>query len=331
MSEIDATKPRGRTMVSLWRIISLMLLVAVFYFVGKQLGRDFKELKAQQIHVEVNWIYLAAGLICLMGARLTNSVNTWLLLRSMGVNLPMWRVVAVIWVSSLGRYIPGKVAVVAGSMAMLMKMGARFSVAGAALVLSTGIMILIGMIGSIPVFFSPAMRERLPSAWIFALMVAGMAIICLYPPIFLALCNVGLKILKREAIPGGVRQGPFWAAVGVGVIRIACVTMALWFAARSLAVVGVQTIPQTLGAASLASVIGFIAIFAPAGLGVHEAVYLVALKPMMGASVAILAILFRGMQVLLDLVVAGIGVVIMRKEQDPRPGPALTVGATQNG
>src|SRR6185436_2043163 len=185
---------------------------------------------------------------------------------------------------------------------------------------------------------SPAMRERLPSAWIFALIVAAMAVVCFYPPIFLAMCNVGLKFLKREGIPSGVRQGPFWAAVGVGVIRIACVTMSLWFAARSIAVIGVQTIPITLGAASLASVLGFMAVISPAGLGVHEAVYLVALKPMMGASVAILAILFRGMQVLLDLIVAGIGVMIMRAnggQERPPHEPALeqavTVGATQNG
>jgi uncharacterized membrane protein YbhN (UPF0104 family) len=318
VSEMGATKPKARGLISFWRIISLLLLVGVFYFVGKQLGRDFKELRAQQVHVQVNWFYLAAGLACVMGARITNAVNSWLLLRAMGVQLPMWRVVAVIWVSSLGRYIPGKVAVVAGSMAMLMKLGARLTVVAAALSLSTGIMILIGMVGSIPVFFAPAMRERLPSAWIFGVMVAAMAVVCLYPPIFLAMCNVGLRMLGREEIPRGVKQGPFWGAVGVGVIRIAFVTMSLWFAARSIALVGIDTIPQTLGAASLASVIGFMAIFAPAGIGVHEAVYLLALKPMMGAAVAILVIMFRAMQVVMDLVVAAIGAGIMRKNSETR-------------
>ena len=49
MSEVLPYQPRKRLMVSLWRVISLLLLVAVLYFVGKQLGRDFKELKAQEI------------------------------------------------------------------------------------------------------------------------------------------------------------------------------------------------------------------------------------------------------------------------------------------
>jgi hypothetical protein len=317
--KISSSRPRG--LVSLWRVLSLLLLVAVFYFVGRQLGRDFRELRAQQIHVQVNWLYVVAALVCLMGARISNAVNTWLLLRALGAKLPAWKVVAIIWVSSLGRYIPGKVAVVAGSVAMLVRLGARFSVVGASLILSTAIMILIGMVGSIPVFFSPAMRERMPSAGIFGVMLAGMAVVCLYPPIFLAICNVGLRILKRDELPRGVRQGPFWGAVGVGVIRICFVSMSLWLAARSIALIGVDTIPQTVGAASLASVMGFIAVFAPAGLGVHEAVYLLALKPIMGAGVAILAIMFRGMQVGMDLLVAGIGAMIMRKESEASLAP----------
>ncbi len=330
MNESDAkvASQKHRGLVSLWRVLSLLLLVAVFYFVGRQLGRDFKELRAQQIHVQINWFYLGAALVCLMGARISNAVNTWLLLRALGASLPASKVVAIIWVSSLGRYIPGKVAVVAGSVAMLVRLGARFSVVGASLILSTAIMILIGMVGSIPVFFSPALRERLPSAGIFGVMLAGMAAVCLYPPIFLAICNVGLRILKREELPSGVRQGPFWAAVGVGVIRICFVSMSLWLAARSLALIGLDTIPQTVGAASLASVMGFIAVFAPAGLGVHEAVYLLALKPMMGAAVAILAIMFRGMQVGMDLLVAGIGAMIMRNDGEASLAPT---GATEHG
>ena len=313
MSEVIATEKRPKWL-SPWRVVSLLLLVAIFFFVGRQLGRDFKELRAANVSVSVNWLYLGASLVCLMGARLTNAVNTWLLLRALGAELPLSKVVAVIWMASLGRYIPGKVAVVAGSMAMLMRMGARFSVVGAALTLSTGIMILIGMVGSIPLFFLGGMRERLPSAEIFGAMMAGMAVVCLYPPIFLGICNVGLRMMGREELPRSVRQGPFWGAIGVGVIRIGFVSMSLWLAARSIAIVDVSTIPRAIGVASLASVMGFIAVFAPAGLGVHEAVYLVGLKPIMGASVAVLVIMFRGMQVGMDLVVAGIGAGIMRRD-----------------
>jgi len=52
---------------------------------------------------------------------------------------------------------------------------------------------------------------------------------------------------------------------------------------------------------------------------------------MLGAPVAVLVILFRVLQVLMDLVVAGIGGMIMRKGADPAMASAVTVGATQNG
>jgi uncharacterized membrane protein YbhN (UPF0104 family) len=336
VSEVDAAKTRSRSLVSVWRLISLLLLVAVFYYVGKQLGRDFKELKAQQVRVEVDWFYLAGGLICLLGARLSNAVNTWLILRSMGVQLPLWRVVAVIWVSSLGRYIPGKVAVVAGSMTLLMKMGARFSAAGAGLILSTAMMILLGMIGAIPLLLSPRLMAQMPRGTNIALvMAAGIAALCLYPPIFLALCNVGLGILKKPKLPLTLRRGPFWGAVGIGLLRIMFVSMSLWLVARALAPLEARTIITAIGTASLASVLGFLAVFAPAGLGVHEMVYLIALKPMMGAPVAILVLMFRVLQVLMDLVVAGIGAMIMRKntelrihdsEEDPHPALSQSTG-----
>src|SRR2546423_1469865 len=101
---------KRRKWVSFWRVLSLILLVAIFFFVGRQLGRDFKELRTQNISVSVNWVYLGASLVCLMGARITNAVNTWLLLRALGARLPVGKVVAAIWMASLGRYIPGEVA-----------------------------------------------------------------------------------------------------------------------------------------------------------------------------------------------------------------------------
>src|SRR2546423_1469866 len=83
--------------------------------------------------------------------------------------------------------------------------GGRFCGVGWGLTLWTGIMIWIGMVGSVPLFFLGGMRERLPRAEIFGAMMAGMAVVCLYPPIFLGLCNVGLRMMGREELPRGVR------------------------------------------------------------------------------------------------------------------------------
>jgi hypothetical protein len=230
--------------------------------------------------------------------------------------LPPKEVVGAIWFSSLGRYIPGKVAVVAGSMTMLTRMGARLPVVGAALLLSTGIMILIAMAATTPLFFLAEVRERLPTAPLFWVLVVAMAIVCLHPRIYLALCNIGLRMIKRQPVPPRVRAPALWWAIALGVGRMLLVGLALWLAARAVTPIETRSMGYFLGTAGLATATGFFAIFAPAGLGVHEAVYLFTLTPLLGAKVAVVVILFRLLQVAIDLVAGANGANIMRRQRE---------------
>src|SRR5689334_11169744 len=65
VSVLEYEQPRRRSFSMVWGVVSLLLLAVVIFGVGKQLAWDFKELRAQQIHVEVSWVYLAAGIVCL--------------------------------------------------------------------------------------------------------------------------------------------------------------------------------------------------------------------------------------------------------------------------
>jgi glycosyltransferase 2 family protein len=318
---------RWRWRIWAWRAVSLVLLGLVIYYVGKQLARDMGELRNQQTKLSINWLLLILSALCLMGSRVMNSLNTWLLLKALGADLPPKQVVGAIWLSSLGRYIPGKVAVVAGSMTMLTRMGARLPVVGAALLLSTGIMILIAMMATTPLFFLPEVRQRLPSAPLFWSLVVAMAIVCLHPRIYLAICNIALRMIRREPVPPRVRAGAFWWAIGLGVGRMILVGLALWLAARAVGPVEIRSMPHFLGTAALATAAGFFAIFAPAGIGVHEAVYLFTLTPLLGARVAMVVILFRLLQVAIDLVAGAIGGNIMRKERRSPLGARQTPAA----
>jgi hypothetical protein len=295
--------------------LSLGLLGVVFYFVGRQVLRDLGELRSQHVEVSIGWGYAGLAALLLMASRVANSLNTWLLLKALGADLPAQKVVGAIWVSSLGRYLPGKVAVVASSMTMLTRMGARLPVVGAALLLSTGIMILLAMVASTPLFFSVHMRQALPSAPVFSALVVALGLMCLHPPIYLWLCNLALRAIKRDEVPRHVRAGAFWGAIGLGVARVFFVGMALWLAGRAVGPMELVWLPRAIASAALAAVAGFMAVFAPAGIGVHEAVYLLALRPLVGARVAVLVILFRLLQLIVDLVAAGIGGSIMRAER----------------
>jgi hypothetical protein len=310
-------KPNEKKLRRLWwmRLLGLVLLILVIYFVGVELWRNIVEMRRQQIPFTINPLFVALAMLCLMGARVMNSLNTWLLLKAMGADLPAHKVVGAVWLSSLGRYIPGKVAVVAGSMTMLTRMGARLPVVGAALLLSVGIMILISMAATTPLFFLPEVRQHLPSAPLFAALVLGLGLVCLHPPIFLSMCNVALRVIKREPVPGRVRAGAFWGAIALGVFRIGFIGAAVWMSARALSPIGPELLLHALGSAAMATVVGFLAVFSPAGFGVQEAVYLFTFKPVLGAQVAVLVIMFRLLQLCVDMIAGAIGGTIMRKER----------------
>src|ERR1051325_8695874 len=236
MSELEAKRPtidvaapptdaRPEVRMKSWmtwilRLGGVVLLALVLFYVGRELRKNLLALRGRPI--DGRWGYVAAGLAVLLGARLMNALNCRVLLSALGTVVPTRRVIPVIWISSLGRYMRGKVAVVAGSVGWLMKLGVRMPVAVTALFLSTALMILIGLVTATPlVFLSADIQGQLPFARTIAVAMLLVGLICLYPPIFLTICNAALLRLKRAPLPRQMRPGAFWGAIGLTATRSA--------------------------------------------------------------------------------------------------------------
>jgi uncharacterized membrane protein YbhN (UPF0104 family) len=134
-------------------------------------------------------------------------------------------------------------------------------------------------------------------------------------PVVLALA-LGVAVAGRRLANGGSRAvrivragtGPFllylsaWPAIGVG----------FWLCARGLVPVPAHDLPVYAGAYGVAWVAGLVAVYAPGGLGVREAVLVALLAGRLGASDAlVVAAVSRAILTLVDLVLAGIGVVLL--------------------
>ena len=108
--------------------------------------------------------------------------------------------------------------------------------------------------------------------------------------------------------------------------RSALLGLGLWLAARSLGPVRLADYPLALASAGLASVIGFLAVFAPAGLGVHEMIYLNTMRSVLGDKVAVLVLLFRALHVMADVVAGAIGTAMVKWNE----GVEMSKGAMSN-
>jgi hypothetical protein len=294
--------------------IGLPLFAALCYFVGKALYADF-----QNIHwadVRISWLALAAALASLVLARFMNGLNCRALLASLDQHAPLARITAIIWLASLGRYIPGKMAVVAGAALMLSRIGVRMPAALAALFLSTALMIITSLLTCLPLLLTPHLRQAMPGGWLLGLAILLIGLIGLHPRVFTKLCNLALIRLKRQPLPARLATATLMHAVGISFLRSLFLAVGLYFTSRAIADVGIADFPLVLGSAALASVAGFLAVFAPAGLGVHEGIYLLTLSPLLGPAAALLAILFRILHILADLLTAATAVLIIARRTD---------------
>ncbi|MCX5672753.1 MAG: hypothetical protein NTU94_15660, partial [Planctomycetota bacterium] len=96
--------------------------------------------------------------------------------------------------------------------------------------------------------------------------------------------------------------------------------MAFWLAARSVSDVPLARAPFVISASALAVTIGFVAVFAPAGLGVREGLLLLLLATVLGdATTALVIVSVRFFQVAVESLLAGVGLLILRLAPPPAP------------
>lgn len=292
-------------------LLGLPILAVIWYFVGKSLIAGFRAVDWSEL--TIHWGWLAVTMLVLVAARLTNALNCRNTLGAMGHSVKYRQVVPIIWVASLGRYIPGKMAVVAGATFMLTRLGIRATAALAALFLATALMILLSLMACTPMMFTAAVREQFPLGRIIAPAMLAVGLVCLHPKIFTRLCNLALVRIKREPLPESLRLGPYLKAIGMTVFRTLLLGLSLWATARIFVPVPISGLAIALGAGAMASVAGFLAVFAPAGLGAHEAVYFLTMKPLMSlAELTLMVVLFRFLNLVADAITGGVGMLMLR-------------------
>ena len=253
----------------------------------------------------------AMALLCLMAMRVLNALACHRLLLSLGSHVGLRWTTGALWVTSLGRYVPGRMVAGLSAAVMLTRRGVELSIALAALTQYTAVMLIVGVMVSTPLAMTPLMRKQAPGLWIASLVVCVGGVIALHPRVFAALCNFPLRRLKRWELIPPPAAGPYGAAVGCLVTRALFLGAAAWFAARSFSLVGVRDYPLILATVALATEVGFLAVFVPVGLGVQEGIFLLVLGPKLGPQAGLLALLFRTLQVSADVLAGAAGLVIL--------------------
>jgi hypothetical protein len=267
------------------RVLQWLLGFTIVGFAVRSLARNWGELRTQQLEwsIEPGWIVLSAIVVWLMYALL---IAAWQrMLRAWGRGLDFWPAARIWTVSSLGKYLPGKVWAVAGMAVMAQRAGIGAGPATGSAVILQVLAIGTGA-GVVGLTGWGALRAAYPAAGrglavLLGLSIAGIGLL-LWP----ALVNRMLRVAAPDAGPVTPPAGAVAFGIVANAVAWAGYGGALWLLARGLLPgVGLDLMPA-IAVFTASYLAGFLALFAPGGIGVREGVFILMLQGSIGIGAA---------------------------------------------
>jgi glycosyltransferase 2 family protein len=120
------------------------------------------------------------------------------------------------------------------------------------------------------------------------------------------------RLVMRATLRATLQYGAVWLLIGTS----------FWMTAHAFVAVRADDVPQYFAAFATAWLVGLVAIYAPGGIGVREAVLVGLLRGKIGSADAlVVATASRGVMTSVDLLGAAFGYVVLRRERPPTDHP----------
>jgi len=199
--------------------------------------------------------------------------------------------VRIYMVSNLGRYLPGKVWQIAGMALLARRMGVTPAVSAGAAILGQGVALAGASVVGAVAFAGAEGQLR----WLglgLLLGVLGFLLVTGVPVLFQRLVHTAYRVVRQVPPPDLLMNRSFgirWLALYA--MNWAVYAVAFWGLARSLRME--VTVIEAAPAFAAAYVLGYAAIFAPAGVGVREGFLVAFLQPVVGTGAVVLALVAR--------------------------------------
>jgi hypothetical protein len=269
------------------RLVAHVLLLGGLAFI---LVRLRSVLHDSNIHLtQAGWGWLAGAVVLGVAAVIGSSLIWLVILRKLGLPVP-WPTAAIYLQAQLGKYIPGTVWQYASRGAMARAHG-----------LSVG-----AVVRSLPI----ELAATICAGGAFAFLALGWwgAIAVAAVIVFAGGVGTNLgegRIARRVTAQVIPLYAATWPVIGVS----------FWMTARAFLHVSPSDLALYTGAFAVAWIVGLVAIYAPGGIGVREAMLVAVLGPRIGSAEALLiAAASRIVFTLADLIAAGLSLALLRRQ-----------------
>ena len=322
---------RTRRRLPSWLGLSLrgLFIGLIFYFIFASLWQNWGQLREHDFSLKwqpIVWSYVV------FGAYLVNRALIWhWMTLKFGCAIPLRSAFAAWFYSLLGKYVPGKVFLLAGRLHFYGQQGRSPLRVSMCFMLETICVllaaILVLLIAPLSADIPESSRYRAPAV---VLVVAFL--VAIRPKHLELLARPLLKLLKRPPLSLPVRYRDILSVVVVFTINWTLLGVGFFLFASALYPMELPYLFYLAGSFALASTIGILALFTPAGLGVREAVLVVALSAVMPQGIAIVVTLASRLWMTLgELAAVGAVALAVRVRRGTAPSASSGEAADRGG
>ena len=312
LPEGEGSMQQPRPSARLKSLLRWLLFIVVLAFVGYALSKQIAQVNWRDVRFRPLPIALAA--MCLLLVPLVQLLSYRTLLGAYAAAPPPMRLMAAVaWVPPLGKYVPGKVASLAGAIYLLRRFGIPAAIALGVVLVMDGLAVVSGLGVGSPLLLWEPVRRVVPSAWIACAIVVTAGVICVHPAVFGRLLNFALRKLKRPPLARMPDLRHYLVPVLCAFAQWALAGAALWFIANAVTSVPAARLPLFISIAGLGYTISYLMLFAPGGLGPREAIFHAALSTVIAPGFsAVSVVMMRLVQTLTELLAALVGVWMLK-------------------
>jgi glycosyltransferase 2 family protein len=265
-----------------WRFLQFVVGAVLVGLAIRSIAANWETLRAQPIEWQLSPLWIALSVLVVFAAY-AMLIEAWRrVVLSMGERLGFGAAVRIWFLASLGKYVPGKVWAVAGAAVLAQRAGVDPSVAVAGALVLQALAIASGAV-AVALTARDAFQAAGPgmaplAAVVLVLSVAGIAALASQPLLDRVNRLLPSSIPPLRAVPPTRLVVAFaanllaWCAYGLSLLCLA----------RGLLPGVTLSLPQAIGVFTCSYLVGFLALFAPGGLGPRESVFLLMLAGAIG-------------------------------------------------
>jgi uncharacterized membrane protein YbhN (UPF0104 family) len=260
------------------RSLAVGITVAIFYWILKPIVRHWDLVKD---HVwRQNWGLIALASVMFATFLFFRALTWRRILRGMGYKLPVAPATRIWATSELARYLPGAVWQVVGRVYLARPYGIRGSVTSTSQIFELAAFLLANLIVAVSCLLVLGWRNLEGPARIWLALAAALVpalLLALHPKVFYGIVG---RVLTRLGKPQPVKRLGFRALLRLlfrSILMLLWQGVAIWLVVHDLLNLPLGKWWVVTGAYCLAWCAGFLAFWAPGGLGVREAVFIAAM------------------------------------------------------